>query len=139
MIEIKFLSQETQNAIYDVAHKYEGFEILDVNDLVKSFYTNIDIKGGYEFGLEQAISDYLLFNNDFSINGRYHYIIDDYEGENRILTHIEDKPLVNNKIINCITQAKNRKSAIIRDKYINLGKTNSEQLRELMEDDEFWK
>jgi hypothetical protein len=137
MIEIKFLSKETQNAIYDVAHKYEGFEILDINDLVKSFYKNIEIKGSCEFGLEQAISDYLLFNNDFDINGRYHYIIDGYEGENRVLSHVEDNTSKNDNIINCIT--KKRKSAIIRDKYINLGKSESQQLDELFQDDEFWK
>lgn len=98
MIRIEFLSQETQNAIYDVAHKYEGFEILDINDLVKSFYTNIEIKGSCVFGLEQAISDYLLFDNDFSTDGRYHYIIEQYQGENRIIKNIE-MPNINDDII----------------------------------------
>ena len=98
MIRIEFLSQETQNAIYCVAHKYEGFEILDINDLVKSFYTNIEIKGICGFGLEQAISDYLLFNNDFSKDGRYHYIIEQYQGENRVIKNIEVSS-INNDII----------------------------------------
>lgn len=136
MIRIEFLNMETQNAIYDVAHKYEGFEILDINDLVKSFYANIDINCGCEFGLEQAISDYLLFDNDFSKNGRYHYIIEQYQGENRVIKNIEDEPSVNKNIVDCIT--KKRKSAIIRDKYINLGKNGAKQLQEMFDDDRFW-
>jgi hypothetical protein len=75
MIRIEFLSLETQDAIYEVAHRYEGFEILDENNLCKSFYKNIEITGGCDFGLERAISDYLLFDNDFSISGKYNYII----------------------------------------------------------------
>jgi hypothetical protein len=131
MIRIEFLSLETQDAIYEVAHRYEGFEILDENNLCKSFYKNIEIAGGCDFGLERAISDYLLFNNDFSISGKYNYIIKNYQGENRIIKDI--------------TMNSKRKSTFIREKYLNLGKDNnnsklsSKDLIDMFEDNDFWK
>lgn len=82
MIEIKFLTKETQDAIYTVAHKYEKFEILKDYTLENSFYKNVYVNEGCDFGLERAISDFLLQENDFDVDGEYSDIIRKYQGEN---------------------------------------------------------
>lgn len=82
MVEVKFLTIETQNAIYKIAHRYENFEILDKNDIKNSFYKNIEIRGECDFGLERALSDFLLQENDFDVDGDYSHMIRECQGEN---------------------------------------------------------
>ena len=89
MLKIEFCDLEVQNAIYMVACKYEGFNMdildgIDVDELnVKEyFWSRVEYNHEVGYGLEKAISDYLLMQGEFAIgSGRYGYLIDAMECE----------------------------------------------------------
>ena len=63
---------EIPDEVYTVASKYEGFDVAADLNQAKLFYkSDVDRRGWTEAGLEKAICDYLLKQNDFSYNGKY--------------------------------------------------------------------
>lgn len=61
MLNISICDYELQEAIYSVACKYEGFEVMQ--NARNGYWEQVD--KGCDQGLEQAISDYILLKNDF--------------------------------------------------------------------------
>lgn len=90
LIQIEFLDKDAQNAIYSVACKYEGFEI-DNNENVKDcFWNNVWKNNECGYGLEKAISDFILIQNDFSRGKKYFDIVDRYGLEVMKIKHCDD-------------------------------------------------
>lgn len=83
MLRIEFLDYRVQNAIYTVACKYENFNVINhCENMMEYYWQQVENKGEIGFGLEKAISDFILMQNDFDIEtGEYKNIIDDYEME----------------------------------------------------------
>lgn len=112
MLKIEFCDLEVQNAIYREACKYEGFIVkswtntkIPLKAEQKEFnykeyyYEQIRINSEASYGLEKAISDYLLLQGEFlltddkdsELNGEYSDLIDDMECEVFSIVHWEDK------------------------------------------------
>jgi hypothetical protein len=92
MLQIEFEDLDTQNAIYSVACKYENFPVVeDEENVMEYFWKQVSDKGEIGYGLEKAISDFILMQNDFDVlSGKYGYIPDDYEMEVIRLKHYND-------------------------------------------------
>ena len=85
---ITFRSPLVQNAIYTIACENEGFKtdnIIDEEsdkDMMKYFYGEIKKQGECNFGLEEAIRDYILMDGEFEIGkGKYGWIVDNMQCE----------------------------------------------------------
>jgi len=95
---IEFTSPIVQNAVYTVACENEKFKVdilqdeIDDKDMMKYFYEEIRKQGSCDFGLEEAISDYLLMKGEFEIGkGKYGWIADDAQCEVWDVKHFGDK------------------------------------------------
>ena len=85
---ITFNSPIIQNAIYTIACENEKFKTDNVQDesddkdMMKYFWEEVRSQGEVGYGLEEAISDYLLMKGEFEIyKGKYGFIADDAECE----------------------------------------------------------
>jgi len=85
---IEFNNMDIQNAIYTIACENEYFETdndLDYDtekDMMKYYWGEVEKRGNCEYGLENAISDYLLIQGEFDVDkGKYGWIINLMECE----------------------------------------------------------
>lgn len=108
MLKIEFMDLETQNAVYREACKYEGFKVKSWLDTpyedkefnyMEYYYELVGINCEAGYGLEKAISDYLLLQGEFllvdkncdsKLNGIYSYLIDEMECEVYSIKHFEE-------------------------------------------------
>ena len=95
---IEFTNMIVQNAVYTIACENEKFKTDNVQDeendkdMQEYFYEEIRKQGCCEFGLEEAISDYLLMKGEFKIGeGKYGWIADDAQCEVWDVKHFGDK------------------------------------------------
>jgi len=85
---ITFNSPIIQNAIYTIACENEKFATNNIQDatedknMMEYFWEEVKKQGEVCYGLEEAISDYLLMKGEFEIDkGKYGFIADDAECE----------------------------------------------------------
>lgn len=93
---IEFDDLITQNAIYTVACENENFKVDIEKDweedknMQKYFYGEIRKQGCCDFGLEEAIRDYILMDGEFRIGtGKYGWIADNMQCEVFDIKHCE--------------------------------------------------
>lgn len=95
---ITFNNPVIQNAVYTIACENEKFKtdnILDDandKDMMEYFWNEVRRQGCCGFGLEEAISDYLLMRGEFEIDkGKYGWIADNVQCEVYDIKHYGDK------------------------------------------------
>ena len=95
---IEFQSVIVQNAVYTIACENEKFKtdnILDDEndkDMMKYFYSEIKKQGECNFGLEEAIRDYILMDGAFNVKtGKYGWLINNMQCEVYDIKHVGDK------------------------------------------------
>lgn len=93
MIKIEFLDYDTQNAIYLVACEYENFVIDKEKSASECFWHNVFKNNKCGYGLEKAISDFILIENDFSSNGKYFNIVNKYGLEVMKIKHYRNNQI----------------------------------------------
>jgi len=60
-------------------------------DMMKYFYEEVAKQGCCDFGLEEAIRDYILMDGEFNVQtGRYEWIVDSMQCEVYDIKHYEE-------------------------------------------------